>query len=229
MKEIVTRLNPVAKSPVVFLVDTVRDGQVDAFINGTIKRVGISDYYQHCLPMAPEDAHEVAKMFAVHENIPEDEIRVRVRLKKTFTAKDITEKPRQRRTNDANLKLVEGTAQDKPAPSDLQAQVQAWHDSETKKVEQRNQAKGESSVSTENPEGATVQEERKKRSYNKKSPARQAAALRRYQQELNRVVAEQAPSVMTPAVPGPGVSQDDVDEATMQFALKLAKLLKGVM
>jgi hypothetical protein len=132
-----------------------------------------------------------------------------------------------RKLNDANLVLVKKDEEKKDEPETLQQLAQEMHDKETKKPEQKGVA------TANNPEGAKVvrsaeEKAKTKRAYNKKSNKRSEAAMKRYLSELGQVAAE-SPTLMQPVVPGPGVSQAEVDEKMMEFALKLAKLLQGVM
>jgi hypothetical protein len=179
----------------------------------------------HTEHLNPDQALQVARAYAKHANIPEHDILVRQRFPKT--------KALPRKLSDANLKLVKKDEDKKDQPETLQQLAQEMHDNETKKPEQKKEAAKEGTASAANPEGAKVvrsaeEKAKTKRTYNKKSNKRSEAAMKRYLSELGQVAAE-SPTLLQPVAPGPGVTPEDVDEATLQFALKLAKLLKGVM
>jgi hypothetical protein len=224
MKQVIARIYPLTNTPVIFDVESKQtgNGRLKAFMNGESVEVGY-DFYMHTEHLNPEQALQVARAYAKHENIPEHDILVRQRFPKT--------KPLPRKLNDANLVLVQKDEEKKDEPETLQQLAQEMHDTETKKPEQK--ARTANVASATNPEGAKVvrsaeEKAKTKRSYNKKTNKRSEAAMKRYLSELGQVAAESS-TLLQPAVPGPGVSQADVDEAELQFALKLVKLLKGVM
>jgi hypothetical protein len=236
MKQVIARIYPLTNTPVIFDVESKEsgNGRLKAFMDGKDVEVGY-DFYMHTEHLNPEQALQVARAYAKHANIPEHDILVRQRFPKT--------KALPRKLSDANLTLVKKDENKKDQPETLQQLAQDMHDSETKKKvdvavkpleDLAKDVKAKADVaSATNPEGAKVvrsaeEKAKTKRAYNKKSNKRSEAAMKRYLSELGQVAAE-SPTLMQPVVPGPGVSQADVDEATMQFALKLAKLLKGVM
>lgn len=213
MKPVIARLNPVTNTPVVFLPETLKDSQMDAFVDGQIKRVGWQ-FYQHSQRLTKDAAVKVAQLFAEHENIPIEQIHVRERMPKTKKEEKVTTQ-HNRRTNDANLKLVDTeTNGDKQK---LAKAAQELHD------------KGTQTASASNPEGATVQQ-RTKRPYRKQSEKelskRSAAALKRYQEELTRTAA-QSPTLMEPVAPN--APKEVVDAAILELATALAKIMKGVV
>jgi hypothetical protein len=220
MKQVIARIYPLTNTPVIFDVESKEsgNGRLKAYMDGKDVEVGY-DFYMHTEHLNPEQALQVARAYAKHANIPEHDILVRQRFPKT--------KALPRKLNDANLVLVKKDEEKKDEPETLQQLAQEMHDKETKKPEQKGVA------TANNPEGAKVvrsaeEKAKTKRAYNKKSNKRSEAAMKRYLSELGQVAAE-SPTLMQPVVPGPGVSQAEVDEKMMEFALKLAKLLQGVM
>jgi hypothetical protein len=218
MKSVIARIYPLTNTPVIFDVDSKANGSglLKAFMNGKDVEVGY-DFYMHTEHLPAEQALQVARAYAKHANIPEHDIFVRQRFPKT--------KNLPRKLNDANLVLVKKDEEKKDEPESLQQLAQELHDNETKKPEQN--------ASADKPEGATVkrsaeEKAKTKRAYNKKSNKRSEAAMKRYLQELGQVAAE-SPTLLQPVVPGPGVTQAEIDDATMQLAIKLAKLLQNVM
>jgi nucleotide-binding universal stress UspA family protein len=215
MKQVIARIYPLTNTPVIFDVDSRAEGngRLKAFMNGKDVEVGY-DFYMHTEHLPADQALQVAQAYAKHINLPEHDILVRQRFPKT--------KPLPRKLNDANLVLVQKDEQKKGQPESLQQLAQEMHDKETKKPEQK--------ASADKPEGAVVKRsaEEKKRAYNKKTNKRSEAAMKRYLAELGQVAAE-SPTLLQPVVPGPGVTQAEIDDATMQLAIKLAKLLKNVM
>jgi hypothetical protein len=221
MKQVIARIYPLTNTPVIFDVESKQNGngRLKAFMNGESVEVGY-DFYMHTEHLNPEQALQVARAYAKHENIPEHDILVRQRFPKT--------KPLPRKLNDANLVLVQKDEEKKDEPETLQQLAQEMHDKETNKPEQRKDV-----ASATNPEGAKVvrsagEKAKTKRAYTKKSNKRSEAAMKRYLSELGQVAAEST-TLLQPAVPGPGITPEQVSEAELQFALKLVKLLKGVM
>lgn len=221
MKSVIARLNAITQTPIVFIVDSKRDSQIDAFIEGQIKRVGI-ETYQHSQKLTREDAIKVARIFAEHENIPVENLVVRERLPKT--------KPmpvqHNRRTNDAALTLVKSEEK-----QTLASAAQDLHDKETGKKPEKVEAKSTAS----NPEGAIVKPQEKtvrtKRAYNKKSEKeiskRSAAALRRYEQEIRQAAAK-SPTMQASvqaAAEAPVDNSDKAQEEKLAKALRLAKAM----
>lgn len=217
IKRVIARLHPVTMTPVVFMVDSKKDSQIDAFIDGQTKRVGI-EVYQHSQKLTREDAIKVAKVFAEHENIPVEELLVRDRMPKT------NKEPVQhnRRTNDAALTLVK--TEEKQT---LARAAQELHDSAMKQ--------SDSKSTPDNPEGATVKPQEKtvrtKRAYNKKSEKeiskRSAAALRRYEQEIRQAAAK-SPTMQASvqaAAEAPVDNSDKAQEEKLAKALRLAKAM----
>lgn len=227
LKQVIVRLAPITNSPVIFYADSRSEGQVTGVMEGQERRLGI-DYYAATEPVDVTTAHKIVQAYAKQANIPETDIIVRSRLPKTNT------KPRQRRLDDANLVLVksESKAEQPKQEDNMTSIAQAMQDAHDK---EKKGAKFEQKASANNPQGATVKrtedEKKTRRSYVKKDKERSAkskAAYERYVKEI-QATAAQSPTFMEPAVAGPGVTKEEIDDATMQFALKLAKLLKGVM
>lgn len=221
-KQLVVRLAPVSNVPMIVDANSLNNGRLRAVLNGKDDETEIGiDYFRASAPVEMDYAHKIVQEYAKQRNIPETEFLVRARLPKTNM------KPRA--TNDAHLTVVPNLARRKEDGDELTNMAQALQDAHDKE-------KGGTKASAENPQGATVKraegEKKTKRPYKKKPVAERSAkskaAYERYVKEISQHI-EASPTAMQPAVPGPGVSQDDVDEATLQFALKLAKLLKGVM
>lgn len=195
MQSIIVRHAPISDKIIVVMADTKKDGQVEIFTEGQRRTVGL-DYYQATEPVSIEDAKRVAHEYAKANNMPVEEVMLRQRFPKTNTQPKKNAGGRQRKTNDANLRLVDNEKNgDKQS---LAKAAQALHDKETKPQEQENKRRADDKRSTpENPEGAVVQ--RTKRPYNKKGDKelskRSAAAMKRYQQELAKT-ASQSPTMM---------------------------------
>jgi hypothetical protein len=223
MKSVIARIYPLTNTPVIFDVDSKAQGNglLKAFMNGKDVEVGY-DFYMHTEHLPAEQALQVARAYAQHANIPEHDIFVRQRFPKTKTL--------PRKLNDANLVLVKKDEEKKDEPESLQQLAQEMHDNETKKDVAKQPAQ---KASADKPEGATVkrsaeEKAKTKRAYNKKTNKRSEAAMKRYLQELGQVSAE-SPTLLQPVVPGPGVTQEQIDEETMKLAVRLAKLLQNVM
>jgi hypothetical protein len=228
VQQFVVRLAPITSQPLLVHADSLKDGQLKAIVGEETKTIGV-DWFRASAPVDPEIAHKIVQEYAKKHGIDEHSILVRSRLPKTNV------KPRK--TNDAALTLVQNKQEEQPKKEepkqDLTQMAQAMQDAHDK---QKKGGKSEQKASATNPEGATVkrtEEEKKpaKRGYQKRDKERSArsrAAYERYVKELGQQISE-SPTAMQPAVPGPGVSDAEVDEATLQFAMKLAKLLKGVM
>lgn len=83
--------------------------------------------------------------------------------------------------------------------------------------------------STEEAKNAAKPTKRPYKKSTKERSARSKAAFERYVSELNKTASEQLPNFAEPVKAGEGVTQEQVSDAELQFALKLVKLLKGVM
>jgi hypothetical protein len=220
MKSVIARITPNNDKAVLFFPETKKDGQITCFLEGAERRVGV-DFYQATHALNKEDAFKIAQSYAQHANIPPEEIVVRQRLPKSFNT-------RGRKTNDVsatNLTLVKNEEKGET----LQQMAQELHDNATKHDTKQEKApeenKNAAKVATaSNPEGAVVHP-RQKRKYERKENKRSAAALRRYQEELAKTAAA-SPSIMEPVKAGPGVTQTEIDDATMKLALQLARILK---
>jgi hypothetical protein len=218
--------------------NSLNNGRLKAFLVGREDETEIGiDYFRASSPVEPDFAHKIASEFAKQRNIPDTEFLVRSRLPKTNV--------KARKLDDSaatNLTLVknEEKVPESKEPVDsnnLTTMAQAMVDAHNKRKDdvKPEPVKEEQKASADKPHGATVkrteQEKKPRRAYQKKDKERSAkskAAYERYLKEISAASAE-SPTFMEAAKPGPGVSEADVDEATLQFALKLAKLLKGVM
>jgi nitrate reductase alpha subunit len=222
MKQVIARIYPLTNTPVIFDVDSkaTGNGRLKAFMDGKDIEVGY-DFYMHTEHLDPAQAMKLAQAYAKHANIPEHDVLVRQRFPKSVKT--------PRKLNDANLVLVQKDEDKQDKPETLQQLAQDLHDQETKKP-----AQNEQKASADKPHGATIKRSAAekeattgKRKYEKKTNKRSEAAMKRYLDELSKTAAE-SPTLMQPVVPGPGVTQEQVDEATMQLALKLAKLLQTI-
>jgi hypothetical protein len=248
MKQVIARIYPLTNTPVIFDVDSRAsgNGRLKAFMNGEDIEVGY-DFYMHTEHLDPEQALKIAKAYADHVKIPPHDILVRQRFPKSGKA--------SRKLSDANLTLVKNDEKTEDKPETLQQLAQEMHDNATNqkteeavkpleqlakdygtKEEQKASADKPQGASAANPEGATVKRSAQekaatntpaKRKYEKKTNKRSEAAMKRYMEELSKTAA-QSETLLQPAVAGPGVTQAEIDDATMQLALKLAKLLKNL-
>lgn len=234
MKEVVIRVNPVNSLPIVFDRDSAAEGQIDSFINGQVKRVGISDYYAHCEPMSADLARKVAKDYARHFNIPEDEVVIRERLKKTVKPHQQT----RRKTDDANLVLVKSNkqpagkqeaSQDYRSLNEKQGKVDNFANTVQGMQDAHDEEKGKATA--KNPEGAVVKPAdkvvRTKRKYERKErSAKSKAAYERYLKELSA----QSPQVEVPERSNnSATSEEEIDPQTLKIAIALARVLKGAI
>jgi hypothetical protein len=230
-KNVVIRLAPVSNVPMIVDANSLNNGRLKAVFSDRDAETEIGiDYFRASGPVEIGYAHKIVQEYAKKHNIPSEEFLVRARLPKTnFT------KPRKTNDSEAtSLKLVKNSQAEQPKEeSDLTAMAQAMQDAHNKRKDDVKPE--EQKASAEKPEGAVVKrsqgEKKQRRGYVKKDKERSArskAAYERYVKEIGQHVADN-PSIMEPAVPGPGVSAQDVSDAEFQFALKLAKLLKGIM
>jgi hypothetical protein len=225
MKQVIARISPITNTPVIFDVDSRKtgDGRLKAYLDGKDVLVGY-DFYMNTEHLPQDQALKIARAYAQHAGIPEHEIMVRQRFPKTTTGK--------RKTHDAALKLVEKTDEkvaDKPET--LQQLAQEVHDQhtkekaqkESKKAEPKKEVKVENKATSANPEGAKV-EQPKRRQYNRKNTKRSEAAMSRYLKELgkNSAVSE---TLLEAAAPGPGVTPAQVDEAKLKLGMAIAEIL----
>lgn len=145
----------------------------------------------------------------------------------------------EQRVQEFHKSQKQSAEQRKSGDDKLANAVQALQDAHNsvhgKKEQPKQEApqKNEQKASAEKPEGAVVkrdEKQRTKRAYQKKPAAERSAksraAYERYIKELGSQVAEN-PQIMEPVVPGPGVSQAHADDAIMELAKALAKILKG--
>jgi len=256
MQQYVVRLAPITSQPIIVDANSLDAGRLNAIVDNKATVIGI-DYFRASEPADLEIAHKIVMEYAKRNNIPETEVAVRARLpksnvtalkgRKTDDAKLVVAKPEAK--DDMSSSTLEQRVQafhdsqkqpaahhDTKKKDELANAVQQLQDAHTSVHGKRSSDKQEpAKASAEKPEGATVKrpvEEKAKRPYKRKPAsersAKSRAAYERYVKEISAAVAE-SPTAMQPVVPGKGVSEADVDEATMQFALKLAKLLKGVM
>lgn len=219
MEQIIVRHAPISDKIIVVLANSKRNGQVDIVTEGVRKTVGI-DYYQATEPVSPSDAKRVAQEFARATGIPEEEVMLRQRFPKTKE-----QVQHNRRTNDANLTLVPATNGEKQNFAKAVQGMQDDHDAEKKADKKQEDQPKEQKASADNPDGATV--EKQKRRYVRKDPKsvskRQAAALRRYHQELEQ--SKIAAEGVKPASEQNEVAAMTSDEEKLAKALRLAKLL----
>jgi hypothetical protein len=241
-KQMVVRLAPVSNVPMFVDANSLNNGRLKAIFsdrNGETE-IGI-DYFRASAPVDIGIAHKIVQEYAKQHNLPAEEFLVRARLpKNNLKARKLDDSAA---TNLVLVKNEEKPAENKEPVDNLTSMAQAMHDAHNKRkddtkpeVEKKASAEKLEGASATNPEGATVkrteQEKKPRRKYTKQDKERSArskAAYERYVKELNANANAASPTFMQPAAPGPGVTQEDVDEATLQFALKLAKLLKGVM
>jgi hypothetical protein len=192
-------------------------------------------------------AHKIVQEYAKQHNLPAEEFLVRARLPKTnIKARKLDDIPATNLTLVKNDKQEDQPKEDVAKPEDMTAMVQAMQDAhnkrkgdakpEAKKEEQKASAEKPEGASATNPEGATVKrtdaEKQKKRPYQKREKeksARSRAAYERYVKELSANASAASPTFMEPVQPGPGISAEQVNDAELQLALKLVKLLKGIM
>jgi hypothetical protein len=246
-KQMVVRLAPVSNVPMFVDANSLNNGRLKAIFSDRSGETEIGiDYFRASAPVDIGIAHKIVQEYAKQHNLPAEEFLVRARLPKTnLKARKLND------TTATNLTLVkneEKAAENKEpvAGNNLPAIAQAMIDAHNKrkddvKPEVKQEGKKASAekpegASATNPEGATVKrteaEKKPRRKYTKQDKERSArskAAYERYVKELSANASAASPTFMEPVQPGPGVTPEDVDEATLQFALKLAKLLKGVM
>jgi hypothetical protein len=220
------------------LVDaqSLNNGRLTAIMDdGKEQEIGV-DFFRASEPVDVSIAHKIVQEYAKQHNLAPTEFLVRSRLPKTNI--------KARKLDDSaatNLTLVK--SEEKPAENNepvdgnnLTSMAQAMVDAHNKrKDDAKPEPKlAEQKASAEKPEGAVVKrteaEKKQKRSYqkNKERSARSRAAYERYVKEIGQQISE-SPTAMQAAQPGPGVTPEQVSEAELQFALKLVKLLKGVM
>ncbi len=237
MQNVIVRISPITSKPVLFFPDTADNGRLQGFTEGQQVTLGV-DYYDASAPLELEQARAIVKAYASAHNIDEHSLYVRTRRPKNHMASQPQEKKatRQRKTNDSNLVLVGGNGtpgksanqesnQDyrskNEREADLAKAAQNLHDTETAKQE-------EQKATADNPEGAKVvrsAEEKSKRRYHVKSKKKSEAAMRRYLAEIASIGAEnQTPVEEVKAAPN--VTQEQADDEMLQFALKLARILK---
>lgn len=242
IQQFVVRTMPLTNEAMIVDALSRNNGRLRGFVGGKEVEIGF-DTYQASGSVDLDAAKKIVQAFAKQQNIAETDVVVRARLPKTNAAN--VSMPRQRKprkTDDIELKVVsnEQKATQESSqhyrskneimgkPDDFQNTVQQMHDAATdKQTEQKNEQK----ASADKPEGAVVKsgEKKVKRAYNRKKTEqskRSAAALKRYQDDLAKTVADN-PRIMEPVVPGPGVSQAQADDAIMELAKALAKILKG--
>jgi len=233
LKQLIVRISPVSGAPVLFDASSKHNGQISCIVSGEEKIVGL-DFYQAAVPMEEDAAKQVVQAYAERANIPLESVVVRHRLPKANIAPPAPRKARK--LNDANLVLAsdntkpvkkdeQESTQDYRSKSELEAAVQQMHDNATKKPtpEPVQQA------SAENPEGATVKpQERQRRKYERTAKSvrtkRSAAALKRYHEEL-QAATKDSTTLMEPAAHN--ATREVVDQATLELAMALAKILKG--
>jgi hypothetical protein len=231
LRQFVVRTAPLTHEAMIVDATSRDNGRLLAIVAGKEIEIGM-DTYMASGSVDIATAEKIVHSYAQQNNIPETEVKVRVRLPKTNV------QPRKaRKTNDVeatNLTLVKSDKEPVDG-NNLTALAQAMVDAHNKRKDdvKPEATQEEQKASAEKPEGAVVKRSQgeKKRAYQKKDKERSArskAAYERYVKEISQHVADN-PSIMEPVVPGPGVSAQDVSDAEFQFALKLAKLLKGVM
>lgn len=240
---VVLRLNPISKTPLVFIADKAPiNGRVEMVAEGGQHMIVDDSFYSHTLPLPEEMVDEVAHAYADTVGVPFTALHIRSRL-----PKKITKRSKPRHTNDANLngsgQPFQRRASDKQEQpkqeaaneaaqgDELATMVQQLHDQETGANKEETVEKGVATAS--NPEGATVVPLRQKRAYNKRSTEekiakanrskKSQAALKRYHEELQKTSEQNDVHVEAAAS---SVSAEEFDKATLEFALKLAKILK---
>ena len=245
IQQFVVRLAPITSQPLLVDATSLRDGQLKAIVGGETKTIGV-DFFRASEPVTQDIAHKIVQEYAKKHGLDEHSILVRSRLPKTNV------KPRK--TNDANLSLVPNKQYEQPKKEenrragDLTNMAQALQDAHDKaKVDaavkpleslakDHKKASAISTATTNNPQGAVVkrteEEKKHRRTYVKKDKERSAkskAAYERYIKELNANASAASPTFMEQAKPGVGVTDAEVDDATMALAIKLAKLLKNIV
>jgi hypothetical protein len=250
MRQFVVRAAPVSGVPVLFDALSRHNGRLSCIMGNETKEVGL-DFYMASTPVDPEYAHKIIQAYAKHVNMDETAFSLRQRLPMNGPVR----KSRALNNADTNSAAAandskkEGVKKGEPdfSAQTLEARVQQFHDSQTRKGdEQKEHPKQEEKKATaEGAHGAVVKrtdegkkaakqqaEKAGRRKYTKKPAqersAKSKAAYERYVRELSNQI-EQHPELIKPATPGEGVTQEQVDEETLKFAMKLAKLLKGVM
>jgi hypothetical protein len=239
---VIIRISPITQKPVVFFPETFAQGALDGYTEGKRVRLGL-DYYNASAPLDVEQSRKIAQAYAKQAGIAEHDLIVKVRRPKTSPGK------KARKTNDANLVLVDSNKSEKGQESnqdyrskdELAAAAQAMQNEHNKKKSReksvedavkplealakefkQEEKKTENTASAASPEGATV--ERARRKYEKRSNKRSEAAMKRYLSELGQVASE-SPTLLEPAKTN--ASKEQVDQATLDLAMALAKILKG--
>jgi ubiquitin len=209
---------------------SLNNGRLTAIMDdGNEHEIGV-DFFRASYPVDPTIAHKIVQEYAKQKGIAPTEFLVRSRLPKTNV------KPRKTNDSEAtSLQLVKSDKAEQPKEEskhdNLTAMAQALQDAHNKRKDDVKPE--EQKASADKPEGAIVKRSQgeKKRAYQKKDKERSArsrAAYERYVKEIAQKI-EESPTAMQAAVPGPGVTTEQVSDAELQFALKLVKLLKGVM
>lgn len=208
MRQLVVRISPITGQPVLFDALSKSNGQLQAWVNNESKTVGL-DFYAASQPMDEDVAKQVVQAFAEQQNIPLESLIVRHRLPKSNAANvSMPRKRAPRKTNDANLKLV----QDDQSSATLEQRVQEFHKSQKQSAQQRKSGddklanavqalqdahtsvhgkkeqpkqeapqKSEQKASADKPEGAVVkrdEKQRTKRPYTKKPASERSAKSR---------------------------------------------------
>jgi hypothetical protein len=249
-KQMVVRLAPVSNVPMFVDANSLNNGRLKAIFSDrdTETEIGI-DYFRASSPVDISIAHKIVQEYAKQHNLPAEEFLVRARLPKTnikarklddSAATNLTlvknDKQEDQAKIDAALKPLEDLAKDvrgAQTNDNLTSMAQALHDAHNKRKDDvKPEAKlAEQKASAEKPEGATVkrteQEKQKKRPYQKREKeksARSLAALRRYQDELQKTAA-QSPTIMQPVAHN--ATPQEYDAAVMELATAIAKILKS--
>jgi hypothetical protein len=241
-KQMVVRLAPVSNVPMFVDANSLNNGRLKAIFSDRSGETEIGiDYFRASAPVDIGIAHKIVQEYAKQHNLPAEDFLVRARLPKTnIKARKMNDSPA---TNLTLVKNEDKPAENKESVDNLTSMAQAMHDAHNKRkddvkpeVEKKASAEKPEGASATNPEGATVKrteaEKKPRRKYTKQDKERSArskAAYERYVKELSANASAASPTFMEPVQPGPGISAEQVNDAELQLALKLVKLLKGIM
>jgi hypothetical protein len=244
-KQMVVRLAPVSNVPMFVDANSLNNGRLKAIFSDRSGETEIGiDYFRASAPVDIGIAHKIVQEYAKQHNLPAEDFLVRARLPKTnIKARKMNDSPA---TNLTLVKNEDKPAENKESVDNLTSMAQAMHDAhnkrkgdvkpEVKQEEKKASAEKPEGASATNPEGATVKrteaEKKPRRKYTKQDKERSArskAAYERYVKELSANASAASPTFMEPVQPGPGISAEQVNDAELQLALKLVKLLKGIM
>lgn len=230
-KQMVVRLAPVSNVPMLVDANSLNNGRLKAIFSDRDAETEIGiDYFRASHAVEIGIAHKIVQEYAKQHNIPSEEFLVRARLPKTNFTK-------ARNTNDSaatSLTLVKNEQKEEDSKesvdgNNLAAMAQALHDAHNKRKDDV-KPEADQKASADKPEGAVVKrsqgEKKPRRAYQKRDKERSArskAAYERYVKEISQHVAEN-PSIMEPVTTN--ASPEVVNEAVMELAKALAKILK---